>query len=295
MGGDFNFIENAADTTGHMAGSSLTGDAKAAWARECDRLRLWDVVQDSHTRFQSGVGGGCSARLDRFYASFSNAERTLLHVDSHPVFAGVVSARCHASLHAGLVDGSLQPLIHRLSDHLPVGLGVKLNAPHTGGKGADVPAWVANVPGFSKRVLRDFGKADTETCPFKELDRWKATVSSVHKLIIQGNKELEVVYGGQTAKLTRAVCLLHLCTRTNPDLDYIRKLVKDFPFLAGMVKEDAPLSGSSGINTTELEHFIAGLYGDGIKDSAATAFDTSSYRPPAYLPGTGGGGTQPAV
>ena len=140
MGGDFNFIENAADTTGHMAGSSLSGDAKAAWVRECDRLRLWDVVQDSHTRFQSGVGGGCSARLDRFYASFSNAERALLHIDSHPIFAGVVSARCHASLHAGLVDGSLQPLIHRLSDHLPVGLGVKLNAPHAGGKGADVPA-----------------------------------------------------------------------------------------------------------------------------------------------------------
>ena len=120
MGGDFNFIENAADTTGHMAGSSLSGDAKVAWTRECDRLRLWDVVQDSHTRFQSGVGGGCSARLDRFYASFSNAERTLLHIDSHPVFAGVVSARCHASLHAGLVESSLQPLIHRLSDHLPV-------------------------------------------------------------------------------------------------------------------------------------------------------------------------------
>ena len=42
MGGDFNFIENAADTTvtGHMAGSSLSGDAKAAWVRECDRLRL---------------------------------------------------------------------------------------------------------------------------------------------------------------------------------------------------------------------------------------------------------------
>ena len=80
-----------------------------------------------------------------------------------------------------------------------------------------------------------------------------------------------------------SACLLHLCTKTNPDLDHIRKHVGDFPFLAGMVKEDAPSSGSGGIDTTDLEHFIAGLYGDGIKDSASNAFDTANYRPPAHL------------
>ena len=291
VGGDFNFVENASDCTGHIGNNCLTGEARAAWKQTCVRLRLVDTEQELHTRFQKGGANASSSRLDRFYTSITKAELTLVRVRAYPIFAGAVRAKCHASLHERIASGETVVLVSPLSDHLPVGLDMEARDKQNQGP-SDMPAWAALVPGFMSKVQETIKTGVKRHTAFEELDRWKQAIRSVYKKLVKGKRAVADAYGGQVAKLTKAVGLLHRCSRVAPDHDRIREDMDAHPYLAGKVR----LASVAGVelghyDTVALEAFIDSLYGEGLAESAVAgdAAGTEGLRPAAYLPGTGGG------
>jgi hypothetical protein len=125
--------------------------------------------------------------------------------------------------------------------------GASAEAAAAAGIATGAAAWVENVPGFGERVVKDFGAINKQACIFAELERWKDIVRATYKLVVRGRKEVEVAHGGQVAKLTRAIALLHLCSRTKPDHDHIRKMRLGYPYLTSLVME-APSGGAGNVN-----------------------------------------------
>ena len=288
IGGDFNFVEQAADCTGPLENCCLTGEAKGAWEDVKKHLRISDVVQSGHTRFQKGRGGHSSARLDRFYTSTSTAELALLTELAYPVAANGFWCRDQTVLQARLASGASVPLIARGWDHLPLALDISTK-PTGASKQADIPAWAAKVPGFAEAVVLEFGEQDDSANPFDELDRWKAAVRSTYKKLVKGKKELADKYGGQVDKLTRAIGLLRLCAAANPDQDQIGAVMRNHPYLEGLARPRAADQLEGGCYLTEdLEEFIDGLYGDGLREiaDAQRSGGQDQYRPAAHLPGS---------
>ena len=282
VGGDFNFVEDQADCTGALGNCCLTSPALDVWTKEVARLRLRDVAQDSHTRFRVNATNPASSRLDRFYTSISDAELALLRQKTFPVFAGATQSRCHATLHDRLVSGRATPLVNSLSDHLPLGLDLGPAPPKTHGV-PDVPAWVAKVPGFAEAVISAFGSVCRQVNCYEELDRWKAAVRSVFKQMTKSTKGLADSYGGQVARLSKAVGLFHLSTRGSPDHLRIAGTMEGHAYLAGLVTRTEDAGGAEGYDTAKLEAFIAGLYGEGIREAAC---DQTEALPKAFMPGT---------
>jgi exonuclease III len=259
LGGDCNFVEREADCTGPLGKNCLTGKAKAAWDREVSRLRLVDAGQDVHTRFQCRGQTPTSARLDRFYTSVSPVELSLVSLRSYPVYAGAVRVRCHVTLHERIARGEAVPRVGTLSDHLPVGLDVTARRKQVRGP-SDIPAWAADVPGFREGVKTAFGDVDEKENEFVELDRWKAAVRATYKLLVAGKRAVADRYGGQVTRLTRAVGLLHACSRRHPDMDRIAADMRHHGYLEGKVFLKAPVEGDSRwYDTSGLETYIEGL------------------------------------
>ena len=286
VGGDFNFVEQQADCSGSLDNSKLLGEAKVVWDREVARLRLLDVAQDAHTWFRASDASPSSSRLDRFYTSVSVAESAVIRLKSFPVFAGTAYSRDHTTMHERLVSGAATPLINGLSDHLPVGLDLdqKKAAPKSN---RDVPAWAAQVPGFSEAVVVKFGAVDIGANPYAELDRWKEAVREVHSKVVKGKRALADKYGGQVARLTAAVGLLYCCSRARPDHDQVRAVSAAHDYLDGLVQVRA-LSDDGGFYvTTDLEGYIEKLYGEGVREEAAGLLGEAPGRglPETFLPG----------
>jgi ribonuclease HI len=284
VAGDFNFVECASDTAGRFENSCLSKDAGAAWEKVKLRLKLFEVRQDAHTRYRRGKKG-TSSRLDRFYTSTSTAELAILSQRTFPIATGSFWNKDPTTLHSRLNKGELVPLISGLSDHIAVGLDVMPSAPQNRGP-ADVPAWIAAVPGYGEAVVKEFGvQTHSDKTAFKDLARWIAASRKVYKRMVKGTSTLADKYGGQVAKLTEAVRLLRLCTRGKPDHDQISKLSRTHVYLNGLVRR-TQLTGSVYC-TEKLEEFVERMYGEGFKEiakdhSSADADDTA---PASYLPG----------
>ena len=78
--GDFNFVEDAVDTTSkNPKNHFLSTDARNVWHRVLDRFNLHEIHQPIHTFLKTVTGpeGYYSSRLDRFYISFSESDYTM--------------------------------------------------------------------------------------------------------------------------------------------------------------------------------------------------------------------------
>ena len=287
VGGDFNFVESDADCTGDIANCRLTGAAEVAWGRVKVRLNLNEGQQGSHTRFGVSNKRPSSARLDRFYTSLSEGEKALSEQHTYPIVAGGFWCRDHVTLHDRLERGELVPLVTNLSDHLPLALDIFQKSKPKGGV-ADVPAWAATVPGFGRAVAVKFGARRTGHTAYQELDRWKAAVRSTHKQMIKGKAKLADTHGGQVAKLTAAIGFLRLCSAATINAAAVREAEEEHGYLKGLATRRRV--DSSAMDTTLLENFIDGIYGEGLKE-VATAQQPSLVpdHPDAFLPGAQSG------
>ena len=290
IGGDFNFVESASDCSGDLDNACLTGDAEKEWERIVELLGLGEIGQDAHTRFARGKKPS-SSRLDRFYVTSSPAERTMTVVRAYLIPAGGDNGRPKVGLGDRIDQGRTLPLISRISDHLPVGLDHFARPPSTSGD-ADIPAWVEKIDGFGDAVAKAFGEDRVDISAFVELERWRACVRKVYKKMVQGQKKLGVAHGGQARKLSKAIVLYGLAMRTQPDTDKINGLIKNNPYLTGLVTKGWE-SENFRYEVDKLQDFIQKMYGEGVRDSVSLSPEEldKMERPAPYLPGSSGGGT----
>ena len=78
--GDFNFTVEGQDTSNANACIKLNTTEFDRWEKLCDRLRIREVAQDTHTHFalMDDTSLSRSSRIDRIYTSLTDAELSVM-------------------------------------------------------------------------------------------------------------------------------------------------------------------------------------------------------------------------
>ena len=138
-GGDLNFVEDAADTTGSEP-HRLPAYAKGAWDSFLMHFRLSEAVQSLHTYFtiSTNITNSHSSRLDRLFHSYSESDlalfQPLAHIPAipHSVLTAFRSLDIAEQTTAKQAETSEQTALRKsrsASDHLPVHLSFISTAP----------------------------------------------------------------------------------------------------------------------------------------------------------------------
>ena len=118
--GDFNFIDAGIDTSADSP-NFLPESSRTKWANLLTKLKLKEIHQDDHTYYHISGGTVKSSRIDRIYASFSEADWEMVNP----------SPRVHPLKNIN---------INSLSQHMPLGLTYELNVRRN--IGSKIPDWV---------------------------------------------------------------------------------------------------------------------------------------------------------
>ena len=193
MGGDFNFVENGEDTTNSP--HRLPEHSREAWANLLTHFRLVEAAQPVHSFFaiSSTLDNSHSARLDRLYHSFSEADLSLYQPTAYipPIPFSVLNAYRSVDIEE-LVDTRSREdeqltAIRKeksASDHLPVHMAWVSTQPDPAGfaKRPTIPPWTVREPEF-ERIFRAAWREQPEADPFREQARFNSglfTASSAH-------------------------------------------------------------------------------------------------------------------
>ena len=144
--GDFNFVEEEDDSTSPIL---LTKTLQKTWEELLQSLRLREIHQPEHTswRFDMLNERVGSSRLDRIYASYDEADLTVVSPVAHlPVDgARIIRSRMRAAqARHKLARGT--PLTSGSPDHTPLRLGYATNEQRTRAK--SLPRWLFQCPAF---------------------------------------------------------------------------------------------------------------------------------------------------
>ena len=118
-GGDLNFVEDAADTTGSE--HKLPAYAKGAWESFLTHFRLREAAQPLHTYFtiSKNLAHSHSSRLDRLFHSYSEADlalfQPLAHIPASPysILSAYRSLDIHEQTAAKLAETSNETEIRK--------------------------------------------------------------------------------------------------------------------------------------------------------------------------------------
>ena len=214
--GDFNFTVEEQDTSNSDSSIRLKTTEFDRWEQLyiCDRLRLKEVTQGTHTHFalMDDTSLSRSSRIDRIYTSLTDAELSVMKAMAEVNLTGTHTAAHAAKLSSFLGDDPSKGLkadfrrMH-VSDHLPVTVRFFSLAP-TKLAEAIREAWT----GY---------KSGEGTSPFTALAGWKAAVKVAVQNHFASAKANRQAKNSNMKSLTAAVSLLRACSRSKQDRDHI--------------------------------------------------------------------------
>ena len=245
--GDFNFIEAGIDTTAD-APKYLPESTRNQWTGLLSQLRLKEVHQDDHTYFHMSKGTVRSSRIDRIYASLSEADWEL----SNP------SPRVHPPCNAD---------INSLSQHMP--LGLRFTPREKNCRGPRIPDWVVQDDRYISMVADQWKIHPKVKCPFNNLRNLKNLgLKLVSKFIRRYKPD-----GGWFMHLQRtkkAHRLLAAKLNVNNRHEYATQLAQSLPDVQAALKDkgfDSAYHAPRHTLISTLSEVIDGIYEEhGIPD-----------------------------
>ena len=156
--GDFNFIEDAVDTTSASPKNHfLSTNARNVWHRVLDRFNLHEIHQPIHTFLKTVTGpeGFYSSRLDRFYINFSESDYTM-HTPT--AFLPNIPLTAFNRI-SNAISGPPQRVdfFKLCPDHHPVSLAFVSTLPSKNKKRPfSIPRWMPLSPTFTNFVRSEF-------------------------------------------------------------------------------------------------------------------------------------------
>jgi exonuclease III len=155
--GDFNFIEDAVDTTSASPKNHfLSTDARNVWHRVLDRFNLHEIHQPIHTFLKSVTGpeGYYSSRLDRFYISFSESDYT---IHTPTTFLPIIPITAFNRISNIKNDSYRADFLAVCPDHHPVSLAFASTAPSNNKKKPfSIPRWMPLSPVFTNFIRSEY-------------------------------------------------------------------------------------------------------------------------------------------
>ena len=248
--GDFNFVERPEDANS-PSNYALSGTLATTWATFCDKLRLTEVSQDTHTFIRSVEGEVVSARLDRVYTSLSLVDLAIAAPSSFI-----------PNVPHSILPRLLTPQVRvACPDHVPVALKFSL-ADSLASKNINfAPRWMVGLPEFKAKLQHAVVGLFTGGDPFVELAAFKTTFFSV---VSDFKHEARTTQASSAlAKVTIGVTLLRALSARPQNSQYISKLFRKHLFLAPLVSRHG-----SEWDCSALRRMITECLADGILPSS---------------------------
>ena len=254
LAGDFNFVENADDTTNYTDYHHLNDRARQSWDQLLTKHGLWEVQQPIHTQHALNQDDPRTSRIDRFYINHTEADSTI-HTPST-----TITNTPHSSIRT--INKSHPPNHHRLSTHCALTLSFHdtTNTHHT----YKLPPWITQTQSFKKHFCDIWFASTPSSDAFAEEIRFKQTAKKAHKLFKQDKENFEKGSQAAICTLTAAISLLRCITCNKTDPTRIRNIKRDFPALAALAKGDNP-------DPNPLRAHIATLIETGTPSGALTS------------------------
>ena len=210
--GDFNFIENASDSSSETPNLPPV-DFLSKFQSLKDFFSLTEVPHSDHTFFHytSDVSSSYSysSRLDRFYIPSSLA-LSLSYV-------ATVTIKPHHSNYRPREGGPRCCF----SDHLPVFLAFVADESESGNR-PSIPHWLAQSPEFAASLHEVWRPPISSLYPFKALTKYKAALFKAAAL----TRKIKLANASLPLSLSHHITLLRLISTINQDLTRIHRLLE---------------------------------------------------------------------
>ena len=265
-GGDLNFVEDAADTTGSEP-HKLPVYAKGAWDSFLTHFRLSEAAQSLHTYFtiSTNIINSHSSRLDRLFHSYSESDlalfQPLAHIPSipHSVLTAFRSLDIAEQTAAKQSETGEQRALRRAktaSDHLPLHLSFISTAPPSEGpQRALLPGWVVRDPDFD-RIFRTAWKHNPAATAFEERDRFNSAIYTAASATTLLKTHYIDSDSTKLEKITACIASLRLLTAHVVNYPALEQHMQSAPFLHSVFSLDelAPVSEA------KIRRYVANLF-----------------------------------
>jgi len=243
--GDFNFVERGEDTSTQTDYYNIPKHFADAWGDFCDRHSLREVNADSHTRFQicKDVTQSKSAKLDRFYTSYSDAELNLLiptiiipHVP-YSLFTNhnttdVINMK-HTNPH---LNSNNQPIKRITSDHIPIRINLKTITTTNNEENREsrekfpsIPKWLPNDQRFTTIFdylwANNLDSRGVNGDPFERWELMEITMQETARKLLEFRKQENIVAATGPHRLATLLSILKLTVTNNNHNTHFHKLV----------------------------------------------------------------------
>ena len=234
--GDFNFIESKSDTTSCSEGHLLGSKALAKWTDIRRKYNLKEISQPNHTHFSSLSPEGTSTRLDRIYASFSDADLTLYTPTAYlPNLPHSPTNRLPVHNKAKAMKG-----LSLSSDHFAVALNFISTSPNNK-RDYNLPHWVPNTAEFPVFFFKEWGKTmSDEDHPYRKRKLFREAACKAGAAILAAPPEVK--QANSLSALSMAISFFRLNTQNKPDYDKINAMANKNPYLKVTMGLDGKVS-----------------------------------------------------
>ena len=234
-GGDFNGVESPDDVINPFSSTVITGKRRKNFQDLKLHFHLTEAHQPIHTHYRISVyhKRSSTARLDRFYTSYSDTDKSLFQPDSHIPHVPHSFAITHLTQ---LYKNNTDSRIHTKtapSDHIPIGLRFLSTAPRDRKTRPSIPLFLFASPISTKKfrnaVIDRWNELNqhVDEEPFTRLLLFKSVVHSCSRRLIKDHREAPT----RTAdKISLTVKALRLLDCGHPvDSNSIVRLLRRYP------------------------------------------------------------------
>ena len=242
--GDWNLTQHLSDSSGgdHFASSPKQ---RKLLQDTLDHFNLKEVYQADHTCFRAS-GTHTSSRLDRFYTSYSIADKALL------------SPRVSFPPHPHLTGSKEQ-----VSDHMPLLLSWK-NPKLDKKIRFSIPQWMASHPLFLDAVRTKIAQTRLPSHPVK---RWLALKRIVRQTAMGLMTSFRAEAGTRAKELTLGISVYRSMKASPADWAHAASLANQVPELAAALQDDIKdrlrpdaSPSTSFLSLPKVEAFVAAKF-----------------------------------
>jgi exonuclease III len=236
--GDFNFVEQPEDAS-HPR-SEIPEGLNKVWITFIDHFKLRENHQPLHTRTQISTDPSLSntARLDRIYSSYSEADLTIItpfatlpHIP-HNKLTNTARQRANNSYY--------NRMYLTAPDHHPVLLSF-INNNHTKTQlNFRIPLWIASHNDFHQHVITHYRPNPNipNPTPHENINQLKRQFIISAKTLLR--RPPNHIFSNNISKFTHAIKILRLSIRPHPDIPLIDSLLSQSPSLQKILEHLLP-------------------------------------------------------
>jgi ribonuclease HI len=208
MGGDFNFVENAADATDFSSYHRLKNGAAKSWRKLITKHGLWEVGQDTHTHIALNHDSPRTSRIDRFYITHNEADTALFTPETH------VTNTPHSILNT--IAHNTHPTSPHISAHMALTLQFHSTDTHHKHQDYRLPPWVPRTVAFQNIFKQLWEELPENLDPYAAEVSFKRTAKRAHQIFKKDKATSDGVGQTTACELQASVHLLRaMSTRGN--------------------------------------------------------------------------------